>query len=177
MLVWLTGSAGVGKSTVCEALREQGVAAVDADWDGYNHWFDRRTGEVIVDPPDPVPEGWLDRYGWQIEVAMVESLALDAEDRVVVLCGTVENEVDVWGLFDLVICLVVDDQTLIDRLAARTTNSFGKHAEELAAVLKWNQSAEATYRESGAEIIDADAPLESVVDAILALVEEAVARS
>jgi hypothetical protein len=43
-----------------------------------------------------------------------------------------------WDLFDLVVCLVADDETLRRRLQARTTNAFGKHPEELAATLRWN---------------------------------------
>jgi len=48
----------------------------------------------------------------------------------------------VRDLFDLVVCLVADNQTLRDRLQARTANAFGKHPEELAAALRSNDSAE-----------------------------------
>jgi hypothetical protein len=43
---------------------------------------------------------------------------------------------------------VIDDQTLRRRLAARVSNDFGKSAEELAMVLGWNATTEATYRGS-----------------------------
>jgi hypothetical protein len=89
------------------------------------------------------------------------------------LCGSVENEVEVWDLFDLVICLVIDDQTLRRRLGNRTTNSFGKHPEELAAALKWNPGNEASYRRFGAVIIDGTRPPAEVADAILAAAKTA----
>jgi broad-specificity NMP kinase len=178
MLVWLTGNSGVGKSTVCELLSDRGELAVDADWEGYNHWFDRTTGQVVVDPPDPVPAGWLDRFGWRIDPAEVRALAERTPDRTAFLCGCVENEVDVWDLFDLAICLVVDDETLRDRLRDRTTNSFGQHPEELAAALAHNQVAEATYRRFGATIIDGTRPPAEVADAILAAANQrSAARS
>lgn len=144
-LVWLTGSSGVGKSTVCVLLADRGELAVDADWAGYNDWVDRDSGDVVVDPPDPVPQGWLDRYGWRIDRTKVRALATRARDTTAFLCGSVENEIDVWELFDLVVCVVVDNETLRHRLATRTSNSFGKHPEELAAALDHNGRAESHY--------------------------------
>ncbi|GHF92790.1 hypothetical protein GCM10017567_04120 [Amycolatopsis bullii] len=64
-LVWVTGNAGAGKSAVCALLKERGELAVDADEEGYHHWADRVSGEIVTDPPDPVPAGWLDRFGWR----------------------------------------------------------------------------------------------------------------
>jgi dephospho-CoA kinase len=61
-LVWVTGNSGAGKSTVCEFLKSSGQLAFDADWEGYSHWVDRAGGNVVADPPYPVPAGWLDRF-------------------------------------------------------------------------------------------------------------------
>jgi hypothetical protein len=167
-LVWVTGNSGAGKSTVCALLKSRGELAVDADWEGYNHWVDRTSGQFVVDPPDPVPAGWLDRFGWLISRAEVEALSARARDKTAFLCGSAENEEDVWDLFDLVVCVVVDDDTLRDRLLTRTTNSFGKHPEELAAAMECNDDTESTYRRLGATIIDGRRPLAEVADAILA---------
>ncbi|MEV6345510.1 hypothetical protein [Actinoplanes sp. NPDC051851] len=71
----MTGNSGAGKSTVCGMLRARGHAAVDADEDGFSRWFDRGSGEPVVDPPDPVPQGWLHRYGWAIDRDRVAALA------------------------------------------------------------------------------------------------------
>ncbi|GHH45756.1 AAA family ATPase [Lentzea cavernae] len=165
-LVWVTGVSGAGKSTVCDLLKERGEAAVDTDWEGYNRWIDRVSGEVVVDPPDPVPAGWLDRYGWLISRDRVVELADRSRGREVYLFGGVENEAEVRDLFDLVVCLVIDDATLRERLAGRTTNSFGKHPEELAASLWHNERMEARYRALGAVIVDGTLPVEEVVEAV-----------
>ena len=167
-LVWVTGSSGVGKSTACALLKSRGQLAVDADWEGYNHWVDRTSGQIVADPPDPVPAGWLHRFGWQIDRSRVEALAASAHDKAVFLFGCVENEADVWDLFDLVLCVVVDDETLRHRLLTRTTNSFGKNPEELAAALEHNQRTESAYRGFGAMILDGTRPAAEVADAILA---------
>ncbi|HEX6355252.1 hypothetical protein [Actinophytocola sp.] len=167
-LVWVTGNSGAGKSTVCALLKSMGELAVDADWEGYNKWVDRASGQVVVDPPDPVPAGWLDRFAWKISRAEVEALVARLHDKTAFLCGCVENEADVWDLFDLVVCVVVDNETVRHRLLTRATNSFGKHPEELAAALEHNDGVESTYRRLGATIIDGRQPPTEVADAILA---------
>jgi adenylate kinase family enzyme len=166
-LVWITGNSGIGKSTICELLRRCGYVSLDADDDGYSRWVDRTTGEVAVDPPYPVPAGWLDRFGWAIVRERVEELAAQSRSRVAFLCGSVENEADVRELFDLTVCLVVDDETLRHRLRTRTTNAFGKNPEELAAVLGWNPGMRSTYDRLGAAIVDASQPPAEVADRIL----------
>lgn len=168
-LVWVTGNSGVGKSTVCSVLHAQGYPAVETDEDGHSQWADRTTGEPVADPPDPVPAGWLDSYGWRISRPKVEALAARSGDRVVFLCGSAENEAEVLDLFDLVVCLVADDKTLTERLATRTTNTFGKNPEELAAVLHWNPREEAKYRRLGATVIDSSRPAVEVAAEIVAV--------
>jgi ribose 1,5-bisphosphokinase PhnN len=166
-VVWVTGNSGTGKSTVCGVLRARGHVALDADEDGFCRWIDRATGEVVMDPPDPVPEGWLDHYGWTIVRERVEALAEESRLRIAFLCGSAENEDDVRDLFDALVCLVIDEDTLRHRLATRTTNTFGRHPEELAAALKWNPRMRTLYDSLGATIIDASKPVTEVVDSVI----------
>lgn len=83
------------------------------------------------------------------------------------MCGSVENEVEVWDLFDVVVCLMLDSETLRRRLSGRTTNAFGSHPEEVAAAVGWNDRAESTYQRFGATIIDGSLPPAAVADAVL----------
>ncbi|HUE58742.1 MAG TPA: hypothetical protein VMO88_04095, partial [Acidimicrobiales bacterium] len=121
-IVWVTGVSGSGKSSVCEALKDQGRVAVDADWEGFSQWVHRITGEPVVNPPYPVPAGWLHDFGWRVRPEAVESLERRLASEVGFLCGGFENEDDVWPLFDRMVCLVVDEATLRARLTSRTTN-------------------------------------------------------
>jgi adenylate kinase family enzyme len=166
-VVWVTGNSGVGKSTACDQLTARGYAAFDADH-GYCFWVDRRTGRVISDPPEPTPDDWLVHFGWYASAAKVKTLTEQSRGKLVFLCGSVENKAAVENQVDLVICLVADDQTLIDRLASRTQNTFGRKPDELAAVLQWNPQLEGIYRSKGAVVIDATLPVGKVVDQILA---------
>jgi hypothetical protein len=167
-LVWVTGSSGVGKSTLCALLKSRGKQAVDADFEGFSHWVNRTSGQIVTDPPYPTPGGWLNRFAWRISRAEVEALSTRMHDKTAFLCGSAENEVAVWDLFDHMVCLVAHNETLRDRLGTRTTNAFGKHPEELAAALGWNDDVESMYRQLGATIIDATQPPPEVADAILA---------
>ena len=167
-LVWVTGNSGAGKSTVCAVLKNWGQLAVEADWEGYSHWADRTSGQAVADPPYPVPAGWLARFAWRISRVEVGALAARAHGQTAFLCGSAENEADVRDLFDLVVCLVVDQETLRARLLARTANAFGQHPEEMAAALKANDGAESAYRRLGATIIDGRRPPAEVAGAVLA---------
>ena len=171
-LTWVTGVSGSGKSSVCKILKEQGHIAIDADSEAFSHWVHRLTGEPVVSPPYPVPAGWLNDFAWQVQPEAVLSLAARLASRVGFLCGGFENDDDVWPLFDHVLCLVVDETTLRDRLTSRTTNHFGKHPEELHAALRWRLVVEDQYRNRGAVIIDAMQPLDVVVAQVVAAAEK-----
>ena len=166
-LVWVTGNSGVGKSTVCELLQARGFLALDADDDGYCGWASRTSGAVVHDAPYPVPAGWLDRFGWVIDRGRVAQLARDCSGDVAFLCGSGENEADVRDLFDLIVCLIVDDDTLRHRLATRTTNAYGRNPEELAAAVACNGGMRLAYERLGAVTIDARQPLDVVADLVL----------
>jgi hypothetical protein len=167
-LVWVTGISGAGKSTACQALKSIGIAAIDTDWDGFNHWIHRVTGEPVVDPPYPTPADWLDTHAWHIRPELVQTLRNNSPG-VTFLFAAVANESEVWDLFDRVGCFVVDDETVRHRLATRTSNAFGKHPADLDRILEWNREQESSYRRLGATIIDGTRPVDEVVDAVLDL--------
>lgn len=153
-------------------LARRGYPSFDTDEDGIAGWRLRTTGEEVYDPGDGNhPETWLRDHCWTINRPRVEQLALLAREQVVFLCGSVENEDEVWDLFDVVVCLVLNDSTLRERLATRTTNQFGKAPKELEYVLGWNPTLETAYRERAALIVNADQPLGTVVDHILTRTE------
>ena len=57
--------------------------------------------------------------------------------------------------FDLVVCLLVDDDTLRRRIETRTNNAFGQHPEELAAITSWSfRRMAAEYQQMGAAVLD-----------------------
>lgn len=165
-LCWVAGISGTGKSTIVRELDRAGELAWDGD--DFSLWRDRQTGEAVGSPASGRPDGWLARHAWVIDPVSVRSCRKIAEGRIGYLAGGCENEPEVWDLFDTVVYLVADDDTIRRRLAARTENDFGKTDEELAMVLGWNAVLEARYRSAGAVIVDAGQPLVWVIDAVRA---------
>jgi hypothetical protein len=125
-MAWIAGNSGSGKSTAEAWLRSSGYFTVDADDEGLCRWVSRATGAPVIDPPYPVPPGWLSEFGWEIDRTKVEELGKRSGAQRVFLFGSAENEAAVRDLFDVIVCLIVDDATLRDRLLNRTNNAFGK---------------------------------------------------
>jgi thymidylate kinase len=68
--------------------------------------------------------------------------------------------------------LVIDKDTLVERLATRTTNDYGKQPHEVDEIKGWHKNYEKQYQAFGATIVDATQPVEKVTDQILASVEQ-----
>jgi hypothetical protein len=171
-LYYVTGLSGTGKSSVLRELRALGYQARGVDEDGYADWVNRISGRTDRFPhgdPDLDFHAWYAAHYWVLSVRRISILSRAAArlGQPVFLCGSASGDDVVWQLFDKVIALVADEQTIRRRLASRS-NSFGQTAEELADVLFWHAGFEAAYRGFGATIIDATQPLPEVVAGVLA---------
>jgi len=145
--VLLTGMSGTGKSTVIGKLASLGYKTVDTDDDGLSVW----TGTE-----------WLwdeDRIQWLLSTDDAEALFLS---------GTTRNQVTFYPQFDHVILLSAPVQVIVERLATRTTNDYGKHPEELAEVLGFQETIEPLLRRGASLEVDTSAPLDQVIETILA---------
>jgi len=168
-LIYVTGISGAGKSAICDELNRRGHEAHDTDRDGNAVWVNRTTGAVteMADATDRSRPGWLDDEEWRVVPQRVEALARRADGRLVFLCGSTANESEVWYLFSRVLYLLIDEETLRDRLATRTSNDFGKLAHELEAILSWRAIGAADHERWGAIGVDATRPLPDVVDEVV----------
>jgi dephospho-CoA kinase len=166
-MAWITGNSGTGKSTAEAWLRSAGYFTIDADDEGLCRWVSRSTGEPVIDPPYPVPPGWLSHFGWEIDRTKVEELVERSGAQRLFLFGSEENEAAVRDLFDVIVCLIVDDDTLRDRLLNRTNNAFGQNPEELNAAMDWNPRMQSMYSRLGAVFVDATQSIDRVAEAIV----------
>ena len=147
--VLLTGMSGTGKSAVVRALAARGFKAIDTD-DGWCQ---------------PTPDG---RQMWRADA--IETL-LDNEDAdILFVAGCEENQVQFHRLFDHIILLSAPADVLLERLATRTSNSFGKTPEELRRILDDLQIVEPLLRRVSDHEVRTTAPLNDVVAMILRLV-------
>lgn len=158
--VLITGMSGVGKSSVIEELARRGYKAIDIDqpdWSEYRH----------LDPEQENDEGGEPEWLWRED--LVEELLATEDADVIFLGGCAANQGRFYPALDHVVLLSASEPVMIERLATRTNNDFGKRPEELAKILSDKASFEGRLR-AGADLeIDTSVPLEEVVDRVIAV--------
>ena len=140
---------GTGKSSVVRALAARGYKAVDTD-DGWTR---------------PLPDG---RQLWRGDA--IAALLVTEDADVVFLAGCEENQVQFHPQFDHIVLLSAPPETLLQRLASRTGNPYGKVPEERQRVLDDQQAVEPRLRRVADHEVRTTMPLDDVVTTILRLV-------
>ena len=97
--------------------------------------------------------------------------ALLAEDvaEPLIVSGCTSNQGKFYDRFDAVVLLSLPVDVLLERVASRDTNSFGKNPAERERILKDLEAVEPQLRVTSTAEIDATRPLQEVVDAVEAL--------
>jgi dephospho-CoA kinase len=141
--ILITGMSGAGKSTLLDGLSSRGHAVVDTD---YGEWV-------------------LDDGRWN--ASRISSL-LDQEHQVVV-AGAVENQVEFYDRFDHVVLLWAPLEVLIQRVSTRTSNPYGRTADEQAEIAHYVSTVEPLLRASCTLELDGRGAPAMLVDTIEAL--------
>ena len=154
----IDGVSCAGKTTVCDELQRRGYHAIHGDRE-LAYWGDLKTGELVDGCADEQRE-WI----WNVE--KVKALAADQSHAATFFCGGSRNSDSFIGLFDEVFVLEIDLDTLNRRLADRPEDEWGGTASEGESFARLQHETKEGLPEN-AIIIDAAAPLSSVVDTIL----------
>ncbi len=141
---------GTGKSSVLARLSDLGFETVDSDIGGWTAWSDEDGG-----------------YVWE-EERIVELLERE-RDTTLYLAGTVSNQGRFYPYFKAVVLLSAPADVLLERLASRTTNDYGKNDEERKLILEHLAEVEPLLRATCTHEIDASLPLDAVVAELLAM--------
>jgi dephospho-CoA kinase len=165
--VLITGMSGTGKSVLIDELAALGYKAVDADSDEWSHWVDVPGDVDAVEPG----KDWV----WRED--LIERLLSTEDAEVLFLSGTAMNMVKFYPQFDYIVLLSASPDVILERLATRTNNRYGKRSEEAARVLRLIETIEPKLRRRATHEIDTSAPLDEVVSTVLHLVGARPAKS
>src|SRR5262245_43913870 len=116
--VLVTGMSGTGKSTLLDRLAARGYKTVETDGHpSLLRFVQRAEGERQV--------GQDGECMWHEE--HVQQLLSTEDAEVLFVSGTVRNQGKFYPQFDHVILLSAPVPVIVERLATRTNNPYGKH--------------------------------------------------
>ncbi|MDB5044194.1 MAG: shikimate kinase [Deinococcus sp.] len=119
--ILITGMSGTGKSSVIEALAARGFAAIDTDSDEWCEW----QNEDELTPPD-----WI----WRAD-RIAELLSAPREVALFV-SGCKSNQGEFYPYFDQIVLLSAPLEVMLERIAARTNNPYGKTEAERELIVQ-----------------------------------------
>ena len=142
--VLVTGMSGTGKTTALAELAKRGFQVVETDDAPWSEWSETDGG-----------------YVWR-EDLIAELLSRD-DGTTLYVSGTVSNQGRFYPRFDAVVLLSAPVDVFLRRIETRTTNGYGKTAEERALILRHIEEVEPRLRATCTHEIDATQPIGDVV--------------
>ncbi len=164
--ILVTGMSGTGKSSVIRELAARGYWAVDADSPAYSEWVEVTGDTGALGSPEWGASDWM----WRED--RVQELLSTEDANVLFVSGCAANMGKFLPQFDHVILLSAPAEVIVERLATRTTNTYGKRPEEVARTLELMETVEPRLRRVADHEIDVSAPLNEVVAILLRIAGE-----
>ena len=160
-VVLVTGMSGTGKSAALAELARRGHRVVDTDEGGYAE-------EVPSSGAGGREQLWREHR--------IEALLDGHGDGVLFISGCVANQGRFYPRFDAVVLLSAPANVILERVASRPSNAFGKRDAERDRILHDLETIEPRLRASATAEIDTRAPLHEVVDALERTLEVTTGR-
>jgi thymidylate kinase len=161
--ILVTGISGTGKSAALAELARRGHRVVDTDDPGWREY--RKHAE-------PIDEFHLGEYLWVEE--RIAAL-LDSDDgRSLFVAGGARNQSRFYDRFDAVVLLSAPADVILDRVAQRATNDYGKSSLERGMILADLAEVEPILRAECTHELDASRPLDAVVADLIAIASDSM---
>ncbi len=148
--VLITGSPGVGKTTIIHELQKLGHTAYDTDeLPDVTRLEVKATGE-----PTEWPKGIVDweSYAWSLQkkglIKLLES------DNDVYIGSVTSNQHEFYDLFDVVIGLYVESETHLKRLQSRPEREFNNSPDAHERIISRAKAKKELFESQGAIMIE-----------------------
>lgn len=150
-VVLVTGMSGTGKSSALAELARRGHHIVDTDYGGWTEETRASDGRSF----EPV---------WRED--RIDALLTDHADGALFIAGTVANQGTFYSRFDAVVLLSAPANVILERVASRDTNDYGKTDEQRRLILDDLATVEPLLRAGATVEIDTRIPVTAVADAL-----------
>jgi shikimate kinase len=164
--ILVTGMSGTGKSSALADLGRRGYRVVDTDDPGWREYreYDQSSDE-------------LHRGEWLWVEDRITRLLNSVDGRSLFVGGCVSNQSKFYDRFNAVVLLSAPADVILDRIARRTTNNYGKTPTERAMILDDLATVEPLLREGCSHELDANRPLADVVADLAAIASRPITTS
>lgn len=141
--VLITGMSGVGKTTLLNELRRRGFRTVDTDYDDWE-----LPGAVWDEP---------------------RMTTLLASHDTIAVSGTAQNQGSFYDRFEHVVLLSAPLSVLLERVAIRTNNPYGKSEAQRAEIAEYVETVEPLLRAGATLELDGRRPVTDLADEVALL--------
>jgi RNase adaptor protein for sRNA GlmZ degradation len=147
--VLVTGMSGTGKSSLLDELAARGYHTVDTD---YGDYFETVDGERL----------------WRADrISALLNQVPDERPGALFVQGTTRNQALFYPRFHHIVLLSAPPEVMVQRLATRTTNPYGKGPREVAETLQNRQAVEPLLRAAATLEVVTTIPVAQVADLVL----------
>lgn len=168
----INGPSGTGKTSIGKELAKRGYRVIDTD-KAFGYYANLQTEKPVKFPgEDRVSPEWYAINGWIWRKKEVEKVLNEAKE-VTFFCGGALNESQFYHRFTQIFRLIIDSETLVNRLSARVGDQHTNNPSFIARMVSFLEHAKSDAEKLGWVVIDTSKKsVEESVEEILAHVDE-----
>lgn len=165
---FVTGVSGTGKSTISKELRKRKIPCFEIE--SCCSFKDKLTGMSPPKHAEEDDEAFHEQYDWFCNVQKLENALNSYSGDYVVALGVSSNQNDFLSLFDQIIVLQSNRETLEHRLLTRKANTWGKKEYQRNIVFAGYKEFENDLISRGAIGIENSGAVEETVEHIMKII-------